>query len=112
MKRLLLILLVPFFFGCSISQHTVSAPGYIDLPEKVLFLAQSGTQDAMFQTVIDLENNELVVLEYNNNILFRVYRTGIQADPRNYRNFGILGTDAPFDSEDDDQQQDVEEEAD
>ena len=91
-----LIIVVLLIAGCQMSQHTVQAPANVNVPEKVLFLSQSGTQSDLFQTVVDLKNNELVVLKYSGMILNRVYRTGIEVDPDDYQGRVIQGTDAPF----------------
>ena len=100
MKKIIIFLFIVFLAGCSTTQHTVNVPEEVDLPEKILFLAQSGTSLSLFQTVIDLENNELVVLEYSGDVLSRVYRTGIIVDPNDYIGKKISSTDAPYDSPD------------
>ena len=93
---LLLILSV----SCQTKQYTIEPHSDVDIPENVLFIAQSGTQDSMFQTLIDLENNEMVVLEYSSGILSIVYHTGITLDPDHYINLQIEGTDAPHKNKD------------
>ncbi len=99
MKKILLLLSMVMLFGCVTSQKTIEVPENVNLPKKILFLAQSGTMTSLFQTVIDLENNELVVLEYYANTLYRVYRTGLIVDPNDYKNHQISSTDAPFEKQ-------------
>ena len=91
-----LILMFAFLLsGCGMTQHTVEAPPNVNVPENVLFLAQSGTQNDLFQTVIDLKNNEMVVLRYSRTMLTKVYRTGITVNPDDYRKRVLKGSDAP-----------------
>ncbi len=98
MKKIPLLLSLVILSGCVTSQKTIEVPENVNLPQKVLFLAQSGTTTSLFQTVIDLENNELVVLEYFASTLYRVYRTGLIVDPNDYKNYQISSTDAPFET--------------
>jgi hypothetical protein len=44
-------------------------------------VAQSCDATGLYQTVIDLANNEVVILIYNKYSLISVIRTGILADP-------------------------------
>jgi hypothetical protein len=92
----ILVLSLLLFEGCGMTQHTVEAPPNVNVPENVLFLAQSGTQNDLFQTVIDLKNNEMVVLRYSRTMLTKVYRTGIMVNPGDYRERVLKGSDAPF----------------
>jgi hypothetical protein len=90
---------VLFLFGCATAQTTVAVDDDIDLPQRILLIAQSGTQKSLFQTVIDLDSNELVLLEYFGDRLSRVYRTGVQTFPEYYSS--IMTSDAPFEEDDD-----------
>ncbi|MFP4544509.1 MAG: hypothetical protein ACLFQU_09760 [Candidatus Kapaibacterium sp.] len=81
-------------------------PGYVDrysseppdrakIPKSVKFIAQSGTSHSLFQTVIDIDSREIVILEYYNGELRRVYRPGMKINPEDYGFNDILSTDAP-----------------
>ena len=95
MKRILLLFLgLIFLVGCNTMQTTVKPPENVNVPKKVKFLAQSCTENALFQSLIDLSNNELVVLEYMSGVLYRIYRTGIFLNPADYAVHS--GIDAPF----------------
>lgn len=78
------------------TQHTVETPSASDIPENVMFLAQSGTQNDFYQTIIDLKTNEMVVLRYSRTMLRKVYRTGIELNPEDYKDSVVEGTDAHF----------------
>ncbi|PKQ65523.1 hypothetical protein BZG02_00515 [Labilibaculum filiforme] len=78
------------------TQTIVEVPANVNLPKKALFLSQSGTESNLLQTLIDLENNEMVVLTYNNAYIINVTRTGIFLNPEDYKQFKVIGTDAPF----------------
>ena len=87
------------------TQTIVKPPSNVNVPEHALFISQSGTQNALMQTIIDLENNEMVVLTYNYTTIENVTRTGVFLNPEDYKNREQVGTDAPFrenDDEDDD----------
>lgn len=101
MKRALSVgaLVILMVTGCVTQQETVDVPEDVDAPERIIFVAQSGTADSLYQTVIDLENNELVVLRYvgtgvRATKLTAVVRTGIILDPATV--LRISATDAPF----------------
>lgn len=69
------------------------------MKKTVLILSQSCTMDLMYQTVIDLDNNEVVVITYRyytstGSIILSVQRTGMFADITKQISFS--GTDAPF----------------
>ena len=101
MKKLILSLVVLFAaVSCTITQHTVVAPSNVDLPKEVLVIAQSGTESALMQTVIDLSNNEMVILSYSPLRLENVIRTGIILNPNDYSKKKVKSTDAPFSSDD------------
>lgn len=72
----------------------------------MLVITQSGTQSDIFQTVIDLDNNELVVIRYSRFRIQQVFRTGMKANPNDYRGQKCIGTDAPFEEEKDDDDDD------
>ena len=96
MKRTaLLIIMFVILSGCGTVQTIVEVSDDIDLPEKVLIIAQSGTSAYLYQTVIDLANNEIVILTYSQADLWTVIRTGIFADPDDYRNMTVQSTDNP-----------------
>ncbi|RXQ95858.1 hypothetical protein EO244_06000 [Ancylomarina salipaludis] len=102
MKNAFLVLFFALLFtSCAVKQYTVQVPQSVDMPKKVLFLSQSGTQSSLYQTVIDLENNEMVILEFASSRLSIVYRTGVILDPKDYRGMKVEGTDAPTKSESD-----------
>jgi hypothetical protein len=105
MKTILPITFLFIFFAtsCVTTQYTVDAPATVDVPENVLFLGQSGTQDDLYQTVIDLRNNEIVILQYGSGYLDRVFRTGMKANPKDYANNNVLSTDVPFKNIDEDE---------
>ena len=97
MKQLFLWgILLLFATSCSITQYTVEPPPNVDVPENAVFIAQSGTQTDLMQTVIDLDNGEMVVLSYRSHGLISVIRTGIYLNPKDYKNKAIVATDAPF----------------
>jgi hypothetical protein len=79
--------------SCATQQTVVQVPTSVNLPKKVKVVAQSCDANALYQTVIDLENNEIVILVYNSKNLLNVIRTGIQADPTDQP--AVTGTDAP-----------------
>lgn len=85
--------------SCSITQTVVEAPSRINMPKNALFISQSGTESNVLQTLIDLENNEMVVLTYNHANLMNVTRTGIFLNPKDYKHSVVKGTDAPFEEE-------------
>jgi hypothetical protein len=85
--------------SCSITQTIVEAPSNVNMPKNALFISQSGTESNLLQTLIDLENNEMVVLTYNYADLINVTRTGIFLNPNDYKHSVIKGTDAPFEEE-------------
>ncbi|MBN2353544.1 MAG: hypothetical protein JXD23_13305 [Spirochaetales bacterium] len=80
-------------FSCATQQTVVQVPTNVNLPGNVRVVAQSCNARAMYQTVIDLENNEIVILVYNEMNLLNVIRTGIKADPKTQGS--VPGTDAP-----------------
>ncbi|MFA8433698.1 MAG: hypothetical protein ACEPOZ_04195 [Marinifilaceae bacterium] len=91
--------LMALLSSCVTSQYTVQVPSTVDMPKRAIFLSQSGTQSALYQTVIDLENNEMVILEYHANRLSMVYRTGVTLNPDDYQSHKVVGTDAPLKEE-------------
>lgn len=88
--------------SCQMTQTIVKPPSNVNVPEHALFISQSGTESALMQTIIDLENNEMVVLTYNYTTIVNVTRTGVFLNPNDYQNMPRIGTDAPFHKEDDD----------
>ncbi|MDQ1770956.1 hypothetical protein GQR60_07235 [Labilibaculum sp. A4] len=100
MRQLFFIVLLAIFAGsCAITQTTVTPPPNVNVPKHAVFISQSGTQDYLMQTVLDLKNNEMVVLSYNYNYLSTVIRTGIYLNPDDYKGGQLIGTDAPFKEE-------------
>ena len=98
MRQLFFIVLLAIFAGsCAITQTTVTPPPNVNVPKHAVFISQSGTQDYLMQTVLDLKNNEMVVLSYN--YLSTVIRTGIYLNPDDYKGGQLIGTDAPFKEE-------------
>ncbi|MBN1696063.1 MAG: hypothetical protein JW881_01000 [Spirochaetales bacterium] len=93
----LIVAIGGLLFDCETYQVTVDVPEHVNLPKNVQFLSQSCDADSLYQTVIDLANNELVVLQYANGILQTVYRTGIIVDPKIHRM--VKGKDAPFEDD-------------
>lgn len=85
--------------SCSITQTIVEAPSNVNMPKNAFFISQSGTESNLLQTLIDLENNEMVVLTYNYADLINVTRTGIFLNPNDYKHYVVKGTDAPFEEE-------------
>jgi hypothetical protein len=79
--------------SCATQQTVVQVPTNVNLPRNVRVVAQSCNARAMYQTVVDLENNEIVILVYNETNLLNVIRTGIKADPKTQ--VPVPGTDAP-----------------
>ncbi|MDE5422827.1 hypothetical protein L3073_11460 [Ancylomarina sp. DW003] len=98
MKHHLLIIGMSFLFmGCmTMSQSVVKPPPNVNVPEHALFISQSGTQTYTSQTVIDLTNNEMVILQFNEKTIFNVIRTGISLNPKNYSGNKIVTYDTPF----------------
>jgi len=82
--------------SCSITQTIVEAPSNVNMPKNALFISQSGTESNLLQTLIDLDNNEMVVLTYNIADLINVTRTGIFLNPDDYKHSVVKETDAPF----------------
>ncbi|NOU61363.1 hypothetical protein [Marinifilum caeruleilacunae] len=82
--------------SCQMTQTIVTPPANVNVPKNALFISQSGTENAIMQTIIDLENNEMVVLTYSYANIENVTRTGVYLNPDDYRNMKIVGTDAPF----------------
>ena len=100
MKKYLMTSLIGLAMcSCSITQTVVEAPSRINIPKNALFISQSGTESNVLQTLIDLENNEMVVLTYNHSNLINVTRTGIILNPNDYKHSVVKGTDAPFEEE-------------
>jgi uncharacterized lipoprotein YbaY len=85
--------LAALLFSCATQQTTVQVPTNVNLPRQVRVVAQSCDNHAMYQTVIDLENDEIVILVYNEMNLLNVIRTGIKADAKGQP--AVTGTDAP-----------------
>ena len=72
-------------------------------PTNVKFISQSCTMSSLFITVIDLDANEIIILQYHINgmdvsqyRLSNVIRTGMKIDPNSTNQ--TTGTDAPFKS--------------
>lgn len=94
--RLITWLFLGFLFtNCATTQYTVEVPEGVEVPTNIQFVAQSGTQDYLYQTVIDLDNNELVILRYNSSNLSTVYRTKMYVNPEEYKTNTYQSTDAP-----------------
>jgi hypothetical protein len=59
----------------------------LNLPKKALIISESSTGSGIIYTMIDLENNEMVIVYYGTNSLIeyfrlqKVIRTGIILDP-------------------------------
>ena len=87
------VLALSAVFSCGTQQTVVQVPETVNLPQRMKIVAQSCDANVMYQTVIDLENNEVVVLIYNELNLMNVIRTGIQADPD--KQSRLDGRDAP-----------------
>ena len=86
---------VIFLASCTLSQSVVIPPANVNVPKHAIFISQSGTEVFLMQTILDLENNEMVVLTYKYDDLIRVIRTGVLLNPEDYKNRNIKGTDAP-----------------
>lgn len=81
-KTVIGILLLFILAACETQQTTISVPETVNLPKRIQVLAQSCDANAMYQTVIDLDNNEVVILVYNEITLVSVIRTGIRAEAK------------------------------
>ena len=79
--------------SCGTQQTIVKVPEAVQLPKRMKIVAQSCDANVMYQTVIDLDNNEVVILIYDELNLMNVIRTGIQADPD--KQSRVAGGDAP-----------------
>jgi hypothetical protein len=88
-----IISLLILFAACETQQTTVKVSENAKLPKKIKVIAQSCDATSMYQTVIDLENNEIVILIYNEQTLINIIRTGINADPD--KQSILKGKDAP-----------------
>lgn len=88
--------------ACVMTQTVVKPPSNVNVPKNALFISQSGTESNMMQTLIDMDNNEMVVLTYNLSNLINVARTGIFLNPGDYKNRKLKGSDAPFKKEEKD----------
>ncbi|HBI36309.1 MAG: hypothetical protein A2355_18410 [Spirochaetes bacterium RIFOXYB1_FULL_32_8] len=95
-KNYFIILLLVFFTFSMFSKTNDE----VTAPKNVKLISQSCTQLALFLTVIDLDNKEIVILEYQykvngrNYYLSQVIRTGMFATPDQISFF--KGTDAPY----------------
>jgi hypothetical protein len=78
------------------TQTIVSPPSNVNVPKNALFISQSGTENALMQTIIDLNNNEMVVLTYSYATIINVTRTGVYLNPEDYKGLKRIGTDAPI----------------
>ncbi|MDQ2177638.1 hypothetical protein [Marinifilum sp. D714] len=97
MKKIIFYCLgVVLMASCQMTQTIVTPPANVNVPKNAFFISQSGTENTIMQTIIDLENNEMVVLTYNYANIANVTRTGIYLNPDDYRNMKIVGTDAPY----------------
>ncbi len=98
MKKLFapLAIVALLFTSCATNQYTVNVPAGVEVPKNILFVAQSGTQDYLYQTVVDLDNNELVILRYSSANLSTVYRTKMFVNPEDYRGVKLQTSDAPI----------------
>ncbi len=107
MKKIIFYCLgVILMASCQMTQTIVSPPANVNVPKNALFISQSGTEHAIMQTIIDLDNNEMVVLTYNYANIANVTRTGIYLNPNDYRNMKIVGTDAPYSKEEEEKKPD------
>jgi hypothetical protein len=100
MRFLLLITIMLLFVGCTNNYRTIQyQPNPLEnpqLPENVKLLAQAINMNVLILTVVDLENNEIVLLNYGANGLAQVVRTGMKVEPDDYLYTGISTTTAPF----------------
>ena len=71
-----------WFLSCATQQTVVQVPTDVNLPRTVRVVAQSCDNHALYQTVVDLENNDIVILVYNEMNLINVIRTGIKVDAK------------------------------
>lgn len=99
MKYFIWMLFALSMSSCVMTQTIVDAPSSVNMPKNAMFISQSGTESNLMQTLIDLKNNEMVVMTYNYADLINVTRTGIFLNPEDYKQFKIIGTDAPFKKE-------------
>ncbi len=100
MKYFIWILFALSMCSCAVTTQTiVNAPSSVNIPNNAMFISQSGTESDLMQTLIDLKNNEMVVITYSSARLTNVIRTGIFLNPKDYKQFRIIGTDAPFEKE-------------
>ncbi|RKE03919.1 hypothetical protein [Marinifilum flexuosum] len=103
-KAIFYCLGVVLLASCQMTQTIVTPPANVNVPKNALFISQSGTENSLMQTVIDLENNEMVVLTYSYANIENVTRTGVYLNPDDYRNMKIVGTDAPYSKEEEEKQ--------
>lgn len=101
MKKSLIAGLSLLLCSCATTQYTVTTPPSVDAPKQILVIGQSCTQNALYQTVIDLKDNEVVILEYINGYLRTVIRTQMKANPDDYKGRAVQATDAPRPEADD-----------
>ena len=97
MKQILIVIsFILIIIGCvpTTTMSIIEVPENVQIPNQVKFLSQSCDMNSLYQSVIDLSNNELIVLEYNSRILYHVYRTGIIINPDEHTI--SHGTSAPF----------------
>jgi hypothetical protein len=99
MKKAIIAVLVIFFSVTALFALESAAP-----PKRVKVIAQSCGPNALFMTVIDLDTNEIVILEYAIRFskkseygLNFVTRTGMFADPQTQET--VKGEDAPASSQ-------------
>jgi len=95
MKKYLFIIIIIFILLFNI----LTAGKNLKLPKNIKVISQSCTMVALYINSIDLENNELIVLEFctgfaENYKLVNIIRTGIKVDPKTQMSF--QGKDAPF----------------
>ena len=98
MRQILIVLsFILVMVSCVPTKTTMSVikvPKNVKIPTQAKFLSQSCDMDNLYQSMVDLSNNELIILEYSFGRLHYVYRTGITINPDEH--IVSYGTDAPF----------------
>ena len=65
-----------------------------EIPKNAKVISQSSTMNNTIITLIDLDNNEIVILNIDYEGGYRLFRTGITCDPN--KQIQVSGNSAPF----------------
>jgi len=103
MNRIIIIILLLLIISTLSFSNNKNKDLTTQIPKNGYILSQSCTMRSLFITMIDLDNNEMVILQYAGSgstdpvELVNVIRTGIIVSPKKQLSF--LGKDAPYDDD-------------